>query len=518
MKKIYKNLLEIFSLSFLLFSCNNEKTTNGIKTYNSSVTINITSNRNEGILSPNNVKIVETYNTIESKRQYNTQTLPSIGDVKILIIPVKIYGYTTIDIDNDGIDDSKKVREDIEKVFFGEEENSHESVSSYYYKSSYGKLNLSGYVTDWYNLEEDSSLEYSSATDITTSNTYDIVKSAIEWAKEEGVNTEEFDYDKDGYIDGVWLVYSAPDYAHNGPYTDDYNYWAYTTWGNQSGESAQKPNVNDPVYNLFGWASYDFMYEGYGTQTLDSHTFIHEMGHFLGLSDYYSDLSTYSPIGKVDMMDGNIIDLNSYSKMLLGWSKPYLALGNGTINLSTMENENSFIVIPSDTKEIKNNEFDPFSEYILIELYTNEGLNYLDSRIQLEDRPLAMNTKGVRIYHIDNRKFLLDKTNNAYTSSVYNGETIDSNHRIILPITNSLSPNTYNTNFHVDQSINLFDEIRLIEATNKDTFTSGGYQTDKTLFKENSEFSLAKYSSFFTNGLFNDGSSTSIVVKIGEIK
>lgn len=490
-----------------------------IEVYDSKVSINIQSNRNGTIVSPSDVTITETFNSIESKRQYNTQTLPSIGDVKILVIPVKVPEYTSLDIDDNGSEDSEKVREDIEKAFFGETDNYHESVASYYYKSSYGKLRLSGTVTDWYNIEEDASLEYTTATEITLDETYNVVEHAISWAKEQGIDTTEYDYDKDGYIDGVWLVYSAPDYSNGGPYTDDYNYWAYTTWGNQTGDSAQKPNVNDPVYNLFGWASYDFMYEGYGSGVVDAHTFIHETGHFLGLADYYSDLNTYSPIGKVDMMDGNIIDQNSYSKMLLGWTKPYLALGSGTIDLSCMENENSFIVIPNDDREITNNEFDPFSEYILIELYTNEGLNYLDSRLKLEERPLAMNSKGVRIYHIDNRKFLLDKTEAKYTSKVYEGETIDSNHRIILPLSNMLSPDTYNNNFNVPKEVNLFDEIRLIEATNNDTFSSGGYQTDKTLFKANSSFSLSKFSTFFTNnGKFDDGSECTCSVTIGEIK
>jgi len=221
------------------------------------------------------------------------------------------------------------------------------------------------------------------------------------------------------------------------------------------------------------------------------------------------------------MMDSNIIDLNSYSKMLLGWTKPYIALGNGTINLKSMQNENALIVIPSDNTSIENNEFDPFSEYILIELYTNEGLNYLDSKEKYSTSPLAMSSSGVRIYHIDNRKYIIDKTDSSnITSKVYEkGDVIDTNHRLILPITNSLSSNTYNTNFNVSIDDNLFDEIRMIERSNKDTFSSGGYQKDSSLFKENDEFTITKYSSFFINeGKFDSGDSFSTTIKIGGIK
>jgi len=509
-----KSLLILPILLSTLFSCSKQTASQ----YNTSVDITIESNLNKQIINPSDVTILETYQTIKTKRQYNTQVMPSIGDINILVVPVLIPGYDTIDKYSDSTDAKDEVKQDIYQAFFGEGDNKYESVKSFYKKSSYGKLNISGTVTDWLDL---SSLGYESASDITLDETYTVAKQAVEYAKSLGIDTQEYDNDKDGYIDGLWLIYSAHNYNKGGPITDDYNYWAYTSWGNQSGSSAQKADVNNPVYNLFGWASYDYMYEGNGTKNVDAHTYIHETGHFLGLSDYYSDLSTYSPIGKVDMMDSNIIDLNSYSKMLLGWTKPYIALGNGTINLKSMQNENALIVIPSDNTSIENNEFDPFSEYILIELYTNEGLNYLDSKEKYSTSPLAMSSSGVRIYHIDNRKYIIDKTDSSnITSKVYEkGDVIDTNHRLILPITNSLSSNTYNTNFNVSIDDNLFDEIRMIERSNKDTFSSGGYQKDSSLFKENDEFTITKYSSFFINeGKFDSGDSFSTTIKIGGIK
>ena len=53
---------------------------------------------------------------------------------------------------------------------------------------------------------------------------------------------------------------------------------------------------------------------------LDSHVLIHETGHMLGLNDYYNTYgdSTYSPLGGLDMMDGDFGDNNPYSKILLG--------------------------------------------------------------------------------------------------------------------------------------------------------------------------------------------------------
>ena len=223
------------------------------------------------------------------------------------------------------------------------------------------------------------------------------------------------------------------------------------------------------------------------------------------------------------MMDSNIIDHNNYSKMLLGWTKPYVVLGDGKIKLEGMSTENNLIVIPSDSYSIKENEFNPFGEYILIELYNNTGLNEQDSKVRIStDRPFAMDESGVRIYHVDNRLFYVDATNKAKIKTVdYTGENqeIDSTHKLITPMRNTRTKNQYNTYLNLDYSVVLYDEIRLIESNGIDTFSSGGYQTNKTLFKENDVFSFEKYKNFFFNeGKLDNGELFSTVVTVGNMK
>lgn len=510
-----------------LTSCGNDNTLPIIKNpnfveENSNVIINIDGDNEGKVFSPNEVTITETLHSIEAKRYYNTQVLPSIGDVNLLIIPVLIPGYETINNHAfKGESALNAVREDLEKVFFSDPETdgtSYESVSSYYKKSSFGKLNLSGKVTPWFNLSLDSDLGYVSAAEIDVGQTEGVVKAAVNWAKDvQNIDMTKYDNDQDGYIDGVWLIYSAPNYTNYGPVTDGDNYWAYTAWGNQTGEGIERPSKNDPVFNLYGWASYDFMYESGDFNNLDSHTYIHETGHFLGLNDYYTDASFYNPIGKVDMMDANIGEHNAYSKMLLGWTKPYLVSGDARIQLNSMHYENNVIVIQDDSKNI-NGEFDPFDEYIVIELYSNEGLTKFYSEWQLNDRPLAPKDKGVRIYHVDNRKFLLDFSNYEPESKIYEGETLNDNRHLILPITNKRSMDVYNYYWGVDGSVNLYDEIRLIQADGQDTFSNGGWQKEKTLFKKDDVFTIDKYKNFFVNGnKFNNGNSFTKKITIEEI-
>ena len=177
-----------------------------------------------------------------------------------------------------------------------------------------------------------------------------------------------------------------------------------------------------------------------------------------------------------------------------------------------MQNENALIVIQDDAAEVTN-KFNPFSEYMIVELYTNEGLNRIDSFDQY-DAVLAPQGKGVRIYHIDKRLYTItsDDLNGVYTIDEYDGT--NKNDGLVVPITNSRNDDMYNLNFGLDNTVNLFDEIRLIEANGKDTFSNGGYQRLRSYFKNGDTFSMEKHSAFFRNAKFNDGSSFSYKVGV----
>ncbi|MCQ3034621.1 MAG: hypothetical protein MJ248_00095 [Bacilli bacterium] len=513
-----KQLLVLGSL-FALVSCasnSNSITSSILEVEDKGAHIEVTSNSNESLLiKPEDVVLTESLHSICSKRLFNTNVLPSTGDVNILAIPMLLPGYEKIDVNHDGVDDKNKIVEDLGKAFFADENDVFESVSSFYKKSSFNKLNIKGKVTKWFDVAVHT--KYKNAAEIDVDQTYDVVASAVKWCSDElYIDLTKYDNDKDGYIDGIWCIYSAPNYANGGPRTDYQNYWAYTAWGNQSGT----PNLDKPVHNLFGWASYDFMYEGYGVDKVDAHTFIHETGHFLGLNDYYSDDFTYNPIGKLDMMDMNVIDHNAYTKMLLGWSKPYIVKGNASIDIKSMKEEDSFVVVLSDNQTISNNEFDPFDEYMLLEDFTTNGLNYHDIYESPYGESFNVKEEGVKVYHIDNRKYVLDVSKEDLNLEEYDGQVINTRNRLVTPITNNRNFDTYNYYFNFDLTNNLYDEIRLIEQTNVNTFSYGGKLIDASLFREGDEFSLAKYGAkFFINeDKFDNGDTFSSTIKIGGIK
>ena len=520
-----RRLILLSGVALLLAGCDPEITTSPLvppsPLPSNSASISISGRAEAKTYSPHEVKLKDTLHSIEDDLHYNTQILPSEGNVNLLVIPVLIPGYSTFSyagFDEDMSDSERldQVKNDLESAFFAdEEETGFQSVSSYYREASLGKLNLNGEVTDWFDLEAE--LGITTPSEITINATYEIVEAAVQWAfGEQGYVSSQYDSDADGFYDGIWFIYSAEDYAKGGPLTDDRNYWAYTSWGNQDKEG--DPSRRLYYYNLFGWASYDFMYEGYGKGKIDAHTYIHETGHFLGLNDYYSERMMYNPVGKIDMMDGNIGDLNSYSKLLLGWANPYIVYGNAELTIGDIDNQ-CVIVMPDGAEETE--EFDPFSEYLLLDLYSPTGFLKQEINNPIPDRPAIPETTGIRIYHIDNRRFKThyDEGIGDYVTVSDDGTALKDNEHYILPITNSIGFNQYQSALNLDPSVYPYDEIRLIEKDKDNTFSSGGYQIESTYFYEGDTFKVEDYADFFLNAPYLDnGESMSALIGITNIE
>lgn len=496
------------------------------------------------------------YNDLSGTLSNNKSVMPSLGDANLLVIPVHLPGGNEYKTD--------KVKSDIEKVFFGDKDDSSlgfKSVKQYYSEASYGKFNLSGTVTDWF----DATTLVSNVKDITSGTEGTIVnkilRGAVDWAgSSQGINLKDFDNNEDGNIDGVYLVYDHLDWTtenyiqhESNPQFDSSTlnqaFWNFTYWDFYS-----KSKNDEPATSGFSWSSFDMMYTSYCERNkndtpdlsdlskikLDSHTFIHEFGHLLGLEDYYSSSdSSYHPAGESTMMDQNIGDLDSYSKMLLGWVTPYVVYGTSEITITNVSKNsgNSVIVIPSNYAEIsqsvedaiKGNRidkfrytFNPFSEYLMIDLYTPDGNNEQDTYgPYVFDRSAMANKVGVRIYHIDSRIFkckVVDYMGGqklAYVDGyVWDGQMLQDDEAILMPISNNMSESK---NFQLPQSFDYFDQIRLLESSGINTFDKNGMMTNQTLYySESKPFDIMSYGYQFFNGryTYDDGNELPFKVKV----
>ncbi len=328
--------------------------------------------------------------------------LPSQGAYNALVIPVQFKNDTF----------TSGELSDLERAFNGTaSETGWESVRSYYLKSSFGKLDITFDI-------------YSSCVTMPNNYSYyeteygdtDILAYALS-AIDAYTDLSRYDTDGDGYIDAVYLVYSAPvEYE-----SENSIYWAFVNWEFES-------ERYDGVYaHTFFFGGADFMYEdidgtdyGYEGLKINASTYIHETGHLLGLDDYYDyneGEGSDNGLGNADMMDYTVGDHNVYSKLMLGWVTPTVITSTQTVTLRSSAESGEFVMILLDYNGTY------FSEYLLIDLYTATGLNGMHADVEgsylYDGEPY-----GARIYHVSSE---IDRPfNDDYCSFTTNNNSMSS--------------------------------------------------------------------------------------------
>lgn len=423
-------------------------------------------------LNENNVQeSVSDFNEVYRSRNYNTN-ISSTGEQKIIVVPIDFedYPYTNLGYDK------KQSKAIIENSFFGDDSTSNfYSVSSFYNKSSYGKLKLSGFVTDWYRCNL-SAEELSTKTNKNVIR--DIYNDSLKWIKTKYDNLDEY------YIDGnsrlgipIYFVYSAPT-----NFNDNKDiFWAYTL-------IQQTP---------ISWSSFDTINLSSSKKT-DPHTFIHETGHLFGLTDYYPDssITSYSPTGHIDMMDYSLGDHTGYSKMLLNWTRPYYIKGKTTINISPFAFKGDLILL----NDLWNGS--AMDEYLLLEFYTPNGLNYFDYKngnqmAKLPSKP------GIKIYHVDSRLGFF-KNDIVPVGYVEDGGFNKTDYRISMMHSNTVNNNSEYASFPL---------YHLLEKSGDNTFKDGNCASNNTLFYEGDTFGVDTFKDF----TFNDGTKLNYSITIDSI-
>ncbi len=315
--------------------------------------------------------------TIKTEDTGEANAMPSSGNVKVLVVPVSFSNASTSSIST------------IEACFNGNSTKlATESVSSYYQKSSYSKLNLSFDVySSWIQMPK----KYT----YYDSNIEELISYALSYVSK-SYDLSKYDSDSDGYIDSIWFIYDIN-------YDSDTNYfWAWTSDLSSYNLSYDNKSVGKVAFASLEFSdssdSYYKSYNEYQSGKYTARTYIHETGHLLGLEDYYDydyDYSvgvSHNMYGQ-SMMDENIGDLDAASKLLLGWVDPIVVSESDTVTIgSTALSCNNVILI---SKNILNKKT-IFTEYILLEFWTSDGLNSYDA-----SKSFGTNAYGIRVLHLD---------------------------------------------------------------------------------------------------------------------
>ena len=445
---------------------------------------------------------------------------PSTGDVNILVVPVNfdlsdIRPYersSYIDFSDD------KYLEAMEYTFNGvsslDGANPYwESVSSFYKKSSYKKLNLNFEIADPFTPEMSAS-EFLSKEDLTSSSSsvggsQGIITDILEHGLTKNdvpidIFDSKYDRNEDGYIDGMWLIYNVID--GDLVSSESQPFWAYTTNYLAKATDTETGEIKI-VGTRYANCALSFLYDD-STLGYDAHTIIHETGHMLGLDDYYSydNSGNYGYLGGIDMMDLNIGDHSAFSKYALGWIEPTVIYKNDTtITLKPFEDTGEALIIPSSYYNDS-----AFSEYLILEYETPTGLNELDATKKYRNAyPLAF-SNGLAIYHVDARLIEHQIQNGYYTCSDYLSEhessvpevEVHGSREDVYLVGNSNTP-SYNGISDDYALVRLISKERTLYSENPKTSRVGSTRRD--LYQTGDSFGTDQVDMFFSHNTFNNG-------------
>lgn len=355
------------------------------------------------------------------------------------------------------------------------------SLSRYFDIASYGKLSIQSFITEGY------PAHYSFAEIRDSHPDLAFVTPILDWLYKTYPNMDwsKFDNNADGYFDSVILI-------NAGEVGDSYMQFSFCG-------GIQLTNVyTDELAGTSDRPSFN-CYMTVNSHLFDSNVIVHEYGHILGLHDYYDTLGLgIQAVGTFDMQSGNLGDWNPYSKYTVGWIEPEIVadLSSGEsveITIGALATTGDAIVIPTDSELYLGT---PFSEYIMIDLFTDLGVNEHDAKKQgLED------VVGVRIYHV-----------NALME--YHELTAEGSDRI-YPVGMPHTDNGYDMTGKGNYA------LELIQAGKDNTFTDlGNLRTNlisDDLFKAGDVFTAENYEEFFYNGKMSDGTEFAYTVTIVKI-
>ena len=288
--------------------------------------------------------------------------------------------------------------EEIERIAFGKEDEKavsypFESFSAFFKRASKGALELSGKA---YKYTCEKTIKFYSEDEYKADFTEEVIKKM-----DAVVDYSRFDSNDDDFVDAI--LFCVPDTSGN-------KWWSCA--GPYYGEDVIVDGVI-PAHVITGNAA---------IKSADNcvkfiSTYCHEMGHCMGLPDYYlytaeKDTEGMHGAAGFELMDEAYSDLTAVSKLMLGW------LREDQVQVYDQTNgEQTFTIVNGQTDGgncliIPKGELNGYkSEFLIIEYTTLEGNNSLLEPTFQKSRVLG---SGISIKHIDASVFT-DKDGTFFT-------------------------------------------------------------------------------------------------------
>ncbi|MDE5770963.1 MAG: hypothetical protein K2I06_04930 [Ruminococcus sp.] len=334
--------------------------------------------------------------------------------------------------------------EEIEKIAFGNENAEDknypfESISAFYNRSSKGSMKLDGKVFRYTTKENKSAYE----GDIYHVNLINEVFQAFENSED----FTQFDSNGDKIIDAALI--SVPTEAGSE------NWWPAA--GQYGGTNDLKVDGMSVGHVIVGNAQIESKtdYKNFNS------SYLHEIGHCMGLPDYYlytneKDFEGLHGSAGYELMDEANSDFSAVSKLMLGWFRRSQievydsSTGTQTFTLTNAQTENgNCVIIPYGKLEDNY-----YSEFFVIE-YTTLDIN--NSSLK-KDFWWKSTGSGIRVLHVngeinDNYGWKYWK----YASGENTATNNDEGKRFVRIIDDTDTDNLYHTGDVIDSSISGFN-------------------------------------------------------------
>lgn len=312
-----------------------------------------------------------------------------IGQKKGLVILVKFQDCPMLDSNPQSEFDD----------FFNQEgynQNGHiGSVHDYFYDQSYGLFNLSFDVVGPITMQEP--LAYYGSNSIRTGNDINVGQMVAEAciSANEYVNFSDYDWDKDGKVDQVFLVYAG--------YAESYGAPSYTIWPHRFsltgceyyGDGHGPLNLDGVIIDDYACSSE--LAGRSGSTKNGIGTAIHEFSHCLGLPDFYDvDYNGGFGMSAWDIMDNGSYNgpngigevpcgYSAYERWFAGWLNfTELIEGDRIENMPCIGDEPLAYIMYNDGNK---------DECFILENRQNEGwFSYVNT---------SNKCHGLLVYHVD---------------------------------------------------------------------------------------------------------------------
>ena len=253
--------------------------------------------------------------------------------------------------------------------------NSKGSARQYFYDSSHGQYNPQFDVVGPVTVSENMAYYGKNNSYGNDSHPEHMINEACKLADSEcGIDFTQYDNDKDGYVDFVFVIYAGYGEADGGASN---TIWPHA-W-NLYSAAGIKCQVDGKTVDLYACGNeLDFFskkHTGIGT-------FCHEFSHVLGLPDLYvTNTATHPTLNEWDIMDygpynndGNTPpSFSAYERFFMGWLQPRLIVDPENVVLNELQTSNEALLISTtDQHNLIGNDPEPTTFY-LVENRQQEG-------------------------------------------------------------------------------------------------------------------------------------------------